>query len=474
MIGSTTLRARLTTWYGVFLLLILGFFGAGLYATVEHTLYKGTDDKLLALAKVVGQTEPKGPLPPGMDPFRGFLDEFFNTRSRFIQVLDPSGNVGSWSSNLDRGELAVSKAAIERAGRGLSTYETTASGNFPKLRTLTHPVVRRGRVSSVIQVATSLETIEETLSTLFWILTLGLPALLVVALGIGWFVAGRALKPVSEVIESINGLDADKLDSRIARHQNTAEVRELAENFNSLLDRIEEAFKKVKQFSADASHELRTPLTVLKGEAEVALRKERSPDEYKAVIASSVQEIDRMTRIVQNLLLLSKGDLGEIPITPEKVDLSFLLEEVSEKAKVMAENKGLVFRAEPPLTPVILAADPLHLRQLIWNLLDNAIKYTPRGGSVLLRHAPVDDSWAIVEVEDTGIGISEADKEKIFERFHRVDDSRASSDGGSGLGLAISQWAAKMHGGRIEVESAPEEGSRFKVYLPVKGSPAQR
>jgi len=379
-------------------------------------------------------------------------------------VLDPSGNVGSRSPNLERRRLPVSPNAFRRAVHGEIVYETYPDDPAP-IRMLTYPVVVRSRVRNVVQVATSLTPVIEALNQVLWILAVGIPALLLLtALG-GWFLAGRALRPLDQVVVELRELDADKLDARLPEEVGTLEVRELAENFNALLVRLENAFRRVRQFTADASHELRTPLTVLRGEAEVALRRPRPPEEYQDVLASSLEEIDRMGRIVEDLLLLAKGDLGEAPVHKVAVELDSLLAELAGQAAMLAEAKGLdfTFAGGPPAR---VLADPLRLRQLFWNLLDNAVKYTPEGGKVFLSHGRAGSGWLQVTVKDTGVGIPLPDQGRIFERFYRVDTHRSRAQGGSGLGLAICRWIADAHGGRIEVRSRPGEGSSFIVHLP--------
>ncbi|GAB4256529.1 MAG: ATP-binding protein [Deferrisomatales bacterium] len=462
-----TLRGQLTLWYGALLLVILLTFGVGLYGLLSRNLYRSVDQRLKVLAEVVAESSIRNFLRPGFNNFTRLLEEFFGvpTAGQFIQVLDSSGNVGSRSPNLERGRLPVSHGAFQRAIQGEMVYETYPGEPAP-LRVLTYPVVVRGRVRNVVQVATSLETVLETLHHVIWILAVGIPTLLLIALVGGWFLVGRALRPMDSVVGALRGLDASTLDARIPETHGTLEVQELAANFNALLARLEDAFRRVREFTADASHELRTPLTVLRGEAEVALRHPRSLEEYQRVLASSLEEIHRMGRIVEDLLLLAKGDLGEAPVQKLPVDLGGLLDEIAGQASLMAQAKGLVLtNAGGP--PVEIQADPLRLRQLFWNLLDNAVKYTPEGGKVFLSHAVAEPGWARITVKDTGVGIAPEHRDRIFERFYRVDKHRARAQGGSGLGLAICKWIAQVHGGRIDVHSQPGRGSSFVVHLPL-------
>ena len=461
------LRAQLTLWYGASLFTVLISFGLLLYGVLARNLYRSVDQKLLALAQVVAESSVRNFLRPGYNDFARLLEEFFGVPAagQFIQVLDPSGNVGSRSQNLVRQNLPVSPMALKRAVHGGEAVYETYEGQIARLRLLTYPVMVRGRVRNVVQVASSLASAAETLRQVLWILAVGIPAFLLLALIGGWFLVGRALEPVDSVVAAIRDLDASTLDARIPEGRGTREVQELAESFNALLARLEDAFRKVREFTADASHELRTPLTVLRGEAEVALRQTRSAEEYQQVIVSSLEEAHRMGRIVEDLLLLAKGDLGEASVEKVPVDLARLLEEIGAHASMLAEAKGLSFASAggPELT---VLADPLRLRQLFWNLLDNAVKYTPEGGRIFLSYVRTEEGWVRVTVKDTGIGIPPEDLERIFERFYRVDKHRARAQGGSGLGLAICEWIARIHGGRIEVRSTVGRGSSFMVHLP--------
>lgn len=463
-----TLKGQLTLWYGGLLFGILVAFGAILYGVLARNLYRSIDQKLLALAEVVAESSVRNFLRPGFNDLSRLLEEFYGVPAagQFIQVLDPSGNVGSRSPNLERKRLPLSPTALKLTVHGGRTvYETFSVGSAP-LRVLTYPVVVRGHVRNVVQVATSLASAADTLRQVLWILATGIPGLLLLTLIGGWLLATRALGPLDAVVDALRSLDAQHLDARLPAEEGTSEVRELSENVNALLSRLEDAFRKVKQFTADASHELRTPLTVLRGEAEVALRHPRTAEEYQVVIASSIEEIHRMGRIVEDLLLLAKGDLGEAPIEKMPLSLDSLLREIAVHAEMLAEARELRFTlAEGP--PTIISADPLRIRQLFWNLLDNAMKYTSPGGRVFLSHTRPEAGWVRVTVKDTGVGIPAEEQKRIFERFYRVDKHRARVQGGSGLGLAICQWIAEVHGGRIEVRSTLGQGSSFLVYLPV-------
>jgi len=461
-----TLRAQLTFWYGAFLLLIVLVFGIVLYKALSRNLYKSVDQKLLALAEVVAESSIRNFLRPGFNNLSRFLEEFFGvpTAGQFIQVLDSSGKLGSSSQNLEHRRLPLSHFAMQRVVHGEMVFETFDDKPAP-IRMLTYPVIVRGRMRNIVQVASSLETVDHALQNVKRMLALGIPSLLLVALWGGWFLAGRALNPMDSVVDAISNLDADSLDARIIEEKGTLEVRELARSFNALLGRLEDSFRRVKEFTADASHELRTPLTVLRGETEVALRKPRSTEEYQDVLASTLEEVHRMSRIVEDLLLLAKGDLGEAPVNKTSLDLNEVLGDIALQAQLVSETKNIsvIFEEAPSIK---IMADPLRIRQLFWNILNNAIKYTPQDGMIYISIKTENNENVKVAISDTGIGIPEQDLPHIFERFYRVDKHRARSQGGSGLGLAICKWITTAHGGKIEVHSNPGEGSVFTIVLP--------
>jgi heavy metal sensor kinase len=253
-------------------------------------------------------------------------------------------------------------------------------------------------------------------------------------------------------------------------------VGRLARTFDAMLARLDEAFRRQRQFTADASHELRTPLTVIKGDIGVALNRPRGAAEYRRVLAELEDEVDRLTRLVEDLLLLARADTGRPLLQPESLDLAGLLRAVADQVRPLAEAKGLTLHLQVP-DSLPLNGDPDKLIRLFLNLLDNAVKYTPAGGQVTLQATAAVGGWSsavtseaspavIVQVTDTGPGIPPEHLAHIFERFYRADESRSRAAGGSGLGLAIARWIAEAHGGRIEVDSEPGRGSTFSVWLP--------
>jgi heavy metal sensor kinase len=333
------------------------------------------------------------------------------------------------------------------------------------VRVLTKPVIAAGRVSNVVQVGMSLENIIQTRRRFLLILASMLPFGLLLAGGGGWLLARRALKPVDQMTRIAQRISGERLNERIHESGNDDELDRLAKTLNDMLGRLDSAFHQMRKFSADASHELKTPLTILKGEMEVALRVPRSPEEYQRVLESGVEEIDRINHLVEGLLLLARVDAGMLPLERQPIALENLLREIGEQMNVVAASHSVDIQCGE-LESVILMGDREHLRRLILNLVDNAIKYTEAGGSVTLS-LKADRIWACVAVVDTGVGLSKEDRQHIFNRFHRSTETRFRDAKGVGLGLSIAQSIAEAHGGRIEVASTPGKGSTFKVVLPI-------
>lgn len=277
--------------------------------------------------------------------------------------------------------------------------------------------------------------------------------------------ATRALKPVAEITQTAQDIaQGANLTRRIPLPEVEDEIGNLANTFNEMMDRLEKSFAQIRQFSSDASHELRTPLTVLKGQSELVLSKTRSKAEYQEVLSSNLEEINYMSRILEDLLTLSKGDEGVISLEKEPVDLGNIIEEVSRQVEILADEKDIkVILAY--LEPVSILGDAHRLKQMVWILIHNAVKFSSRGGEIKITLQDLDDT-VYFTIKDKGIGIPEADLPRIFDRFYRVDKARSREDGGSGLGLAICKYIVDRHHGTIDVESQLGEGTKFKLRFP--------
>ena len=479
-----SLRFKLTLWYVLILGILLISFSGFLYFTLSKSLYRDVDEKLRSLAELIA-SESASPLSKfGFGNVDQALETSWNLRpiGKFIQVLDQSGNIGRKSDNLRNVQLPISLNALKNATKGSITFETNRSiGNTP-LRIITFPVIENDRVTKIVQIASSLEEVEDALSTLFLILIIAVPLALMIAILGGQFLAHKALKPVDNITQTARMITSQNLNQRIAPLKVKDEISRLIETFNEMISRLDQSFRQVKQFSSDASHELKTPLTILKGEVEVTLRKERSLQEYQQTLKSNLEEINRMSQIVEDLLLLSRADVEEIGLNKEDINLSEIFNEVVTQMDVLATSKRLRLFASNHHQDIHMFGDALRIRELFINLIENGIKYTEQGGAIRVtlskEYDPLGrnrsggtegekEEFVKIVVSDTGIGIAEEDQERIFNRFFRVDKARSREEGGSGLGLSICKWIVEAHQGEIRVESELGKGSSFIVKLPL-------
>lgn len=287
--------------------------------------------------------------------------------------------------------------------------------------------------------------------------------ILLAALG-GWFLARQVLGPITRITRTAQTISSTDLAGRIELSGSTAEIGRLATTFNDMLDRLQGAFERERRFTADASHELRTPLTALKGQIEVSLDQPRTQTEYIETLKDANTEVDRLIRLSNSLLSLSRMDQGQQKFPRENVDLSDLLDSLVETMQPLAETREINLNGHFTSGPVI-SGNFDQLTRLFMNLLDNALKYTSRGGKVTVSLKEM-GSFARIDIADTGQGIPKEHLPHLFERFYRVHSDRTSSSGGAGLGLAIAYEIARWHHGKITVESKVNEGTVFSVYLP--------
>jgi two-component system OmpR family sensor kinase len=462
-----SIRSRLTAWHVAVLGFFLILFSILLYAFLSKRLHESIDNSLKVSASVVQKAAlidySRAPL-PGLDLF---FDQFlgYSNINKFYRIYDGSGNVDSRSKGIDASKFPLTQDSYSRATKGEITYETFTLAPKHHIRVITMPVIRNDNLVNLIQVGTSLKGVEDTLKNLRLFLFAAIPGVLILSTLGGRFMATRALKPVAEITQTAQNIaQGADLSQRIPIPEVQDEIGNLANTFNEMVSRLEKSFAQMRQFSSDASHELRTPLTVLKGQSELVLGKPRSKLEYQEVLSSNLEEINYMSRILEDLLTLSKGDEGEIPLEKEPVELGNIIEEVSRQGEILADEKDVKI-VVAYLEPVTILGDAHRLKQMVWILIHNAIKFTPDGGEIKITLQDLDDT-VYFTIKDTGIGIPEQDLPKIFDRFYRVDKARSRLEGGSGLGLAICKFIVDRHQGTIEVESKLGEGTKFKIRFP--------
>ena len=462
-----SVRARLTLWYSSLLTVTFLLLAGAAHWLLVYTLSHDVDAALQGVAQALIEQarERSGPFfPPDIDDvFRRFFG--YSPLDRYFEMRDPSGRRDPQRSRLHSGKLALSPQALKNASQGLPTFETVKGIEKYPVRVLTAPVVERGRVVNLVQVGMSLKNMTQTRSR-FLIITL---ALLSVALlfsgGGGWILIRRALKPVENMTESAERISAEALTERLKETGAEDELDRLAKTLNRMLGRLDIAFSQIRRFSADASHELQTPLTILKGELEVALRSQRSPEEYQQILFSALEEIDRIAQLVEGLLLLARADAGVLKMDARPVSLPQLLEDIRDRTEILAKTHNITLRMEP-LEPITILGDPERLQRLLLNVVENGIKYTPPGGQITLS-LKKEEKWANIIISDNGVGIPHEEQAKIFQPFYRSLKARAQEETGVGLGLSIALSIAEAHAGRIDVESTPGRGAVFTIRLPL-------
>jgi two-component system, OmpR family, sensor kinase len=312
---------------------------------------------------------------------------------------------------------------------------------------------------------TSLAPFSADRATVMRTLWLAMPVGLLLAAVGGWLIGWRLLSPLSSMVRQANAIDDRRLDARLTVPGTGDELSVLAAAFNSLLDRLAVAFHAQRRFMADASHQLRTPLSIARTAAQVTLAKpERSVAEYRESLGTVAQQTERLTRMVDDMFELALADLDARPLQLEEVYLDEIVNECVSSARVLADDRAVTVAARTP-ADVQMQADPSLLRQMILNLVENAVRHTPVGGSVQVT-LDADATRAQIAVSDTGPGIPESDRERIFERFVRLDG--IGSNGGGGLGLPIARWVAQLHRGTLALESTGSDGSRFVAVLPLR------
>lgn len=457
-----SLRVRLTVWYTSVLAVVLTLFGAAVYSIltisltnqIDRTLNETAQGILLASRVTTVQDIPILTL-PNVD--------LFDASSIYVQVWDTEGRLRGFSANLESYNDPLDPESIRGRDPSIRVRDLNVRGNH--LRVLTRPIfIDREQIGGYLQVATNMGTVDRAKQLLLVILVGGAASAVLAAAAVGVLGAGRALDPIAKVTETaVRITRADDLSRRIPltgpAHD---EVGRLVSAFNETLERLENLFTAQRRFLADVSHELRTPLTAIRGNVDL-LRRMGGADPTSLDAIQS--EAERLTRLVGDLLLLAQAESGRLPMAKEPVELDTVMLEVYQQARVLAgSNLNLLIGEEDQAT---VEGDRDRLKQLLLNLVGNAVQYTPEGGRVTLGLSRV-NGWARVTVTDTGPGIPQDQLPHIFERFYRVDRSRVRTPfGGAGLGLSIAYWIARSHGGKIEVASDVGRGSSFSVWLPL-------
>ena len=459
-----TLRGRLTLLYGVLLTVGLAFYAVGTSVYLLHDLRKQQDvslDREIETVEGLISLSPEGEVKlrseegeaSSENPEHGYL----------LEIWSASGKPMFLSRGLDGSSLGPPPDAAQKPfDRSPHSYRLS-NGSRVRVAARRHSV--EGRVL-LLRLAVS----EEPLWDEFWdmvsVLSIGLPITVLLIGFAGYAVAERALQPVDEMAQRARKISAERLNERLSIQNPNDELGNLGLAFNETLARLEKSFEQLRRFTADASHELRTPLTAIRSVGEVALQNPGDTAYYRDIIGSMLEEANRLTRLVESLLTISRADAGQIQLQYTAVNVLDLAKESATLLEVLAEEKQQTITVQGDAS-ITISADRLILRQALINLIDNAVKYSPAGGLIEVRVKAAADEVQI-EIQDSGPGIPAEHADKVFQRFYRIDKARTHSEGGTGLGLSIVDWAISAHGGSVELESLPHSGCTFRMHFPLK------
>jgi len=465
---TRSIRFRMALWYAALLAGALALFGAASYIGLERYLQKSLEESLIKQARSIGDVLIVNINQSGEDYVSNEITEHYSPEinGRFIRVTAADGRQVFISGLPKDGTFDPLRVPPPQLpfSQPYSHEVEMPDGHELLLHALPYKAKDGSRF--LIEVAAPYNQIESVLRGLQLTFALGLPLIVALAISGGYVLMRRALRPVDEIRQKAAQITSRNLSERLPVVRTGDELERLATDLNRMIARLEESFQQINRFSADASHELRTPLTVLQGELEsMAQSRSNIPPEIRDTIGSALEETQRLTKIVENLLAISRLEAGEARKQLERLDFAELARSTAEQMRLLAEEKQIHLDCNGA-ERVEVDADPARLKQVVVNLLDNAIKYTPEKGKVSVC-VTKQDSRAVLEVTDTGIGISADDLPHIFDRFYRADKARSREMGGTGLGLSIVRSICLAHNGQVRVASTEGQGSVFHVELPL-------
>jgi heavy metal sensor kinase len=459
-----SIGVRLTLWYLVIFAAAELCFGVGMWMVLRQSLYSIADDALTAqvddLTSFLKAQKPKNRSVAGLqeEVSEAYLLEHSGD---FLQLSDEDGNWIFRARPLERNQFPpVAPAAVK--GRSFQNVQLDKK----HYRLITQRIDANDRAYTA-QTAIPIDQVVATLSLFQRYLLMLVPLLLLAAASGGYWLSHRALSPVDALTRTARSIGGSNLSDRLEKLNTGDELQRLSDTLNDMLARIENAFLRVTQFTADASHELRTPISLIRTEAEIALRKPRGSEEYREALRHVLLEAERTSSLVEELLSLARADSKSANLQLETIDVHAVIAETANEWRQLVESRNLQFRQDLATGELPVLADRTAMQRLLAILLDNAVKYTLAPGIVELS-LEARNEMAVISVRDSGIGIAEQDHRKIFERFYRVDKARSRQLGGAGIGLAIADWIVQQHQGSIAVQSSIGKGSSFIVSLPLR------
>jgi heavy metal sensor kinase len=454
-----SIRARLTLWYAGSVAVTMAAYAAGILlatqASVDAVIDEGLRLRLLGAQALLERYDPSVSLAETQEEFAEHAD--VGTGGDLVQV---AGKAGRWLFRPP--SMARYGLPAPAPGRQLPAFETLTRAGV-RLRVVSGEVALGG-VIYTLQLAAPVADADAILDRLEWVLVASIPLVLGVASAGGYWISRRALAPVDAITLAAQSISEHNLSRRLASPDTGDELQRLTVTFNQMIERLEAAFTRITQFTADASHELRTPVAVVRTTAELSLRRQRDDPQYRDALVQILDEAKRMTAVIDSLMTLARVDSGVDAPRTEAGDVAALVRQACARSEPLARAKPVHLELGVD-GPAMVKADAAMLERLFLSLIDNAIKYTPAGGRVSVGTRR-DESWVVVTVRDTGIGIAAEDLPFVFDRFYRADKARSREAGGAGLGLSIARWIVEAHGGSISVESTVGQGSVFEVRLP--------
>ncbi len=490
MMQINSIRFKTSVLFTFILFLILTVYSSVLYYATYKILYHDIDEDLKVKAEEISsimnaymklkeiERHPIGFFSEiitservGINK-RAIIDELWynqvktlNLKNDYIHIINAKGQSIIVSENL-KGEVeSLLKKVIPLSFKQIIYQNFKIKSS--EYRAISLPVNYNNQPYIVIQVATSLVPAIHVLNGLVLFMIISICSTLLVTSFLGVFFVKRILKPVRNITDIANSISHRDLHVRIERKHLDQEMKYLVDSLNTMLERLEKSFEHISEFSSHVAHELKTPLAIVRGEIELAMNEDRDPQEYKRVLQVSLEEINRLIKIIKDLLLLAKFDYKPDIFNFETLSINTFLGEIYEHSKILAAEKQIEVSYESTANEAYIQGDKVHLRRLFLNLVHNAVKFTPTLGQISIS-VKVQSKFVVVSITDTGIGISDEDLKKIFTKFFRVHKDESHPEFGSGLGLSIAQSIAKAHHGDISVESELSKGSTFIVTLPLK------
>jgi heavy metal sensor kinase len=458
-----SIRARLTAWFAAVLAAVLVLVSAVTWWALRDSMGDTIDGNLTTRVEAIARFLGAPGTSQSFEELREDLREYvaLDPGWNLIRIRDVRGELLYRSEAFDAAAIRTSPAV---AAEQPPAFDDVVMRGRP-VRLLTSRILVRGQ-AFVVDVAWPVGEFREVMAQFSLAILLAIPAGILAAAAGGYWMSRRALAPVDRLAGAALAITASRLDQRLDVPRTGDELQRLAETLNDMLSRLEAAFSETTRFTADASHELRTPVSIIRTTAEVALRRARGGDEYREALEGILREAERTSTLVQDLLTLTRADAGVDTLRRESVDLAARLGALDTRFRALAEGRGLDLVVDVPDGALVVLGDAAGLDRLMLILVDNALKYTPAPGSVRVRLGQ-GEGQAVIDVEDTGIGIAAADQPQVFDRFFRADKARSRDAGGAGLGLPIARWIAERHGGRITIHSGAGEGCRVRVDLPL-------